>query len=88
MSHRKWRETEQSHHISCCLVSPRLLCDILSSHPVLRLMQFKCMSIYYMPAVGPALLHGGFLFVLDIRIEVCHAINVLYFVLGVLFCEA
>ena len=38
---RKWRETKQQtsrarsgHQISCCLVSLRYLCDILSGHPV------------------------------------------------------
>ena len=41
MSHRKWRATKHhpsrvtsSHQISCCLVSLRFLCDILSSHSV------------------------------------------------------
>ena len=41
MLHRKWRETKRQpnragsgHQISCCLVSLRFLCDILSGRPV------------------------------------------------------
>ena len=69
-----------------CLGSRTAAVQLYNSQKIVFKTSSPCNNpAWYMPAVGPTLLHGVFLLVLNSRIEIHQAI-IFYSVLDIIFC--